>query len=68
MLYLLAFIGLVTVAVLLWKGFGPRPTATLSQRGMGPDDDPEFLWRLDRETHRRRSDGPDSSPTDSSGS
>lgn len=54
MLYLLAIIGLVTVGVLLWKGFGPRPTATLGQRSMGPDDDPEFLWRVDREVHRRK--------------
>ncbi|WP_068156124.1 hypothetical protein [Rhodococcus phenolicus] len=57
MLYLLAFIGAVTLAVLLWKAFGPgvRPQ---SGRALGPDDDPEFLWKVDREVHRRRTDGP----------
>ncbi|MEE2034800.1 hypothetical protein [Rhodococcus chondri] len=56
MLYLLAIIGAVTLAVLLWKGFGPdlnRP----STRVVGPDDDPEFLWKVDREVHKRRGDG-----------
>ncbi|GAB2638842.1 hypothetical protein ABI214_19245 [Prescottella soli] len=62
MIYLLAFIGLVTLAVLFWKAFGP--TATTAVRGgsdsrvgraVGPDDDPEFLWRVDRENHRRQS-------------
>ncbi|CAM2841757.1 hypothetical protein RHDE110596_03610 [Prescottella defluvii] len=75
MIYLLAFIGLITLAVLFWKAFGP--TATTADRGggrpagrtgraVGPDDDPEFLWRVDRENHRRQSDhrpGTDS-PTD----
>ncbi|NLE79383.1 MAG: hypothetical protein GX610_07315 [Rhodococcus sp.] len=64
MLYLLIIIGLVIVAVLLWKSYGSRPAATTPQRGMGPDDDPEFLWRIDREVHRRKADGPDSSPSE----
>lgn len=68
LLYLLIIIGLVIVAVLLWKSYGSQTAATLPQRGMGPDDDPEFLWRINREVHRRKAEGPDSSPTDSSGS
>lgn len=50
MIYLLALIGLVTLAVLLWKGFGPQP----SPRGRvrGPDDDPEFLWQVDRKNRQ----------------
>ncbi|WP_227997222.1 hypothetical protein [Nocardia australiensis] len=73
MTYLLALIAVVAVAVLCWKAFGPEksagpttPTTRLplrhsSQRKpiKGPDDDPEFLWRL---SHQHR-DG-DSGPTE----
>lgn len=55
MLYLLALIGAVTVAVLLWKAFGPGSRPPM--RVTGPDDDPEFLWKVEREVHRRRTDG-----------
>lgn len=55
MLYLLALIGAVTLAFLLWKAFGPDLTHTPS-RGLGPDDDPEFLWKVDREVRRRHTD------------
>lgn len=63
MIYLLALIGLVTLAVLLWKAFGPdlqRPTG----RVQGPDDDPEFLWKVDRQNHRRTGDTSDGTPGD----
>jgi hypothetical protein len=69
-IYLLALIGLVTLAVLFWKAFGPTPTTAArgggrGGRAVGPDDDPEFLWRVDRENHRRHSDRPGSdTPTD----
>lgn len=56
MLYLLALIGAVTLAVLLWKAFGPTPHQHVS-RTLGPDDDPDFLWKVDREVHRRRTEG-----------
>ncbi|MEU5842494.1 hypothetical protein [Rhodococcus sp. NPDC047139] len=61
MLYLLALIGAATLAVLLWKAYGPasRPPT----RVVGPDDDPDFLWKVDREVHRRR--GGSEGPTDS---
>ncbi|WP_305092500.1 hypothetical protein [Prescottella sp. R16] len=64
MIYLLALIGLVTLAVLFWKAFGPTATTATLRGGrgtrtdgrvVGPDDDPEFLWRVDRDNHRRQS-------------
>ncbi len=54
-LYLLALIGVVTLVFLLWKAFGPDPSRTPT-RGLGPDDDPEFLWKVDREVRRRHTD------------
>ncbi|MGW4326811.1 hypothetical protein ACWEKR_13045 [Nocardia sp. NPDC004573] len=59
MTYLLALIAVVAIAVLCWKAFGPErtgPTAPQKRspqrkRVIGPDDDPEFLWRLSRQ-HR----------------
>ncbi|CCQ15168.1 putative secreted protein [Rhodococcus sp. AW25M09] len=56
MIYLLALIGLVAVVVLFWKAFGPNsgPEPT---RTVGPDDDPEFLWRINREARRGGKDG-----------
>lgn len=62
MIYLLALIGLVTLAVLLWKGFGPGPKT--EGRVTGPDDDPEFLWRVDRQNHRRTGETQDGTPGD----
>ncbi|MFC4605122.1 hypothetical protein [Rhodococcus kronopolitis] len=61
MIYLLALIGLVTLAVLLWKAFGPdlRPPAG---RVVGPDDDPEFLWRMSRPNRPPNGDAPESGP------
>lgn len=63
MIYLLALIGLVTVAVLMWKAFGPtgRPPV---QRVIGPDDDPDFLWQVDRQNHRRTGDSADGDSQD----
>ncbi|AHH21758.1 hypothetical protein [Nocardia nova] len=59
MAYLLALIAVVAVAVLCWKAFGPERmprigtgrTAGNRRRAIGPDDDPEFLWRISRQ-HR----------------
>lgn len=51
-MYVLALIAIVTIAVLCWKAFGPTgPTSTpdsARKRVVGPDDDPEFLWRISR--------------------
>lgn len=61
MMQLLAIIGLITVAVLLWKAFGPQTSGSTSAPVYGPDDDPEFLWRLKRDAQKRReTENPDS--------
>jgi hypothetical protein len=52
-IYLLALIGLVTVVVLFWKAFGPQMTTRSSTRVTGPDDDPDFLWRMSRQQRNR---------------
>ena len=61
MTYLLALIAIVAIAVLCWKAFGPerpRPRSGPPPRRpvLGPDDDPEFLWRLGKQ--RRDDSGP----------
>lgn len=48
MLYVLATIGAVTVALLLWRAFGPERTAGPREPVLGPEDDPEFLRELGR--------------------
>ncbi|MFD3462821.1 hypothetical protein ACFWVM_24160 [Nocardia fluminea] len=54
MTYLLALIAIVAITVLCWKAFGPgmpRPNPGPPSRRpvLGPDDDPEFLWRLGKQ-------------------
>ena len=51
MIYILAAIGLVTIAVLLWRAFGPESTAQVPstrRRPLAPDDDPDFLRKLNK--------------------
>ena len=62
-IYLLALVGLVTVTVLFWKAFGPVSHASGQPRVTGPDDDPEFLWRLNRQA-RKSGDTPEPGPVD----
>lgn len=66
MLVLIAFVVAALVAVVLWKTmstgqdrppFGPGGRDTTPRRVTGPDDDPEFLRRLDERT-RRHEDPP----------
>jgi hypothetical protein len=66
MLVLIAFVVAALVAVVLWKTmsagqdrppFGPAGRDTTPRRVTGPDDDPEFLRRLDERT-RRHEDPP----------
>ncbi|TSD95131.1 hypothetical protein FOS14_19310 [Skermania sp. ID1734] len=64
MIYLLALIGLVTVAVLLWKAFGPQLGSSRHASVTGPDDDPEFLWSLGRQMRPRGDGGTDPDSTD----
>ena len=40
----------------------PAPSGPIA-----PDDDPEFLWRLDQERRRRENRGTDDEPRDSTG-
>ncbi|WP_072804458.1 hypothetical protein [Rhodococcoides yunnanense] len=66
MIYLLALIGLIAVIVLFWKAFGPTTQAPAG-KVVGPDDDPEFLWRMNRDSRRSGTDGQDtgkSEPTE----
>lgn len=56
---LLVLLILVAAAILIWKAFGPqtwnrqqRTTPTPSIKG--PDDDPEFLWKLEKQQIQRR--------------
>lgn len=56
---LLILIALIVVVILLWKAFGPRqlPWARKNTRPpapKGPDDDPDFLWQLQRDAYERR--------------
>jgi hypothetical protein len=62
MLYLLALIGAVAVAVLLWRAFVSRPAAVAPRRSrsVAPDDDPEFLRRLGE--NKKRPDEDDKPP------
>lgn len=46
MLYLLALIGAVTVAAVLWAAVGNRHRPGHAPRIIPPDDDPDFLRRL----------------------
>ncbi|GAB3676170.1 hypothetical protein [Saccharopolyspora tripterygii] len=47
MIYALAAIGALTIAVLMWKAFGPQPAATRPrQTPLAPDDDPDFLRKI----------------------
>ncbi|MDO4927916.1 MAG: hypothetical protein Q3976_02455 [Corynebacterium sp.] len=56
---LLVLLILIAAAILIWKAFGPqtwnrqqRTTPTPSIKG--PDDDPEFLWKLEKQQIQRR--------------
>ncbi|MGW0180525.1 hypothetical protein [Nocardia sp. NPDC003345] len=59
MIYLLALVAIVVIAVLCWKAFGPGSSpapGTGRNRVVGPDDDPEFLWRISRQRNHRDGD------------
>jgi len=46
MIYLLALIGAVTVAAVLWSTVGPKRPIGPQPRMIAPDDDPDFLRRI----------------------
>ncbi|MFG1782828.1 hypothetical protein ACGFIU_10355 [Rhodococcus oryzae] len=64
MIYLVTLVALVILAVLLWKAFGPDTSAPPAGRVLGPDDDPEFLWRMNRRAHPTTGENPESGPVD----
>ena len=64
MLFLIAFVGAAVIALVLWKAMNTarveapppprRPSAgTTAPRVSGPDDDPDFLRKLDERVKRR---------------
>ncbi|HEX3647828.1 MAG TPA: hypothetical protein VHV49_05335 [Pseudonocardiaceae bacterium] len=61
MLYLLAAIGVVTIAALLWRALNPdRVSVGARRQVVAPDDDPDFLRRLGEQNQRPEDqDGPD---------
>ena len=58
MIYLLAMIGALTIAVLLWRAFGPNrvETAPSRRRTLAPDDDPDFLRKLGEQRKKKPDD------------
>ncbi|SFQ65293.1 hypothetical protein SAMN05421810_111196 [Amycolatopsis arida] len=55
MLYLLAAIGALTIAVLLWRAFGSERVGVASRQApIAPDDDPDFLRKLAEEQRKRK--------------
>jgi hypothetical protein len=49
MLYLFAAVGVIAVAVVLWRALMPvrdRERVGVTGRAVGPDDDPDFLRSL----------------------
>jgi hypothetical protein len=66
MLFLIAFVGAAIIALVLWKAMNTsrsdtppavRGPSRSTPRASGPDDDPDFLRKLD-ERVRRRDDPP----------
>ncbi len=52
MIYLLIILAVAALAYLGWRAMraqGSKPPP----RAIGPDDDPDFLWRLGRDTKPR---------------
>lgn len=56
--YLLAAVGAATIAVLLWRAIGAERVGVSPRRApVAPDDDPEFLRKLDEQRRRNRETG-----------
>ncbi|WP_181775096.1 hypothetical protein [Amycolatopsis pittospori] len=57
MIYLLAAIGALTVAVVLWRAFGIERVGVPSSRPtLAPDDDPDFLRKLGEQQRKGKED------------
>lgn len=59
MLYLLAAVGVVTIAALLWRALNPDRVGVGARRQVAPDDDPDFLRRLGEQNRRPDESGED---------
>lgn len=61
MIYVLAAIGALTVAVLMWRAFGPDRAEGEGEQPqrkiVAPDDDPEFLRRISEQQRKNRNNG-----------
>jgi hypothetical protein len=59
LIYLLAAIGALTIAVMLWRAFGPERVGVAARRPsmVAPDDDPDFLRQLGEQQRRKDDDG-----------
>lgn len=61
MIPLLAAVGAITIAVLLWRALGAQRISVPQRRpAVAPDDDPEFLRKLSEQQRNRRPDENDS--------
>ncbi|MGH3517437.1 MAG: hypothetical protein ACRDQ7_08500 [Haloechinothrix sp.] len=53
--YLLAAVGAITVAVLLWRAFGAERVGVPARKApVAPDDDPDFLRKLSEQQRKKR--------------
>ncbi|MET7998800.1 hypothetical protein AB0F91_14575 [Amycolatopsis sp. NPDC023774] len=60
MIALLAAVGAITIAVLLWRAFGAQRIGVPDRRPtLAPDDDPDFLRKLGEQQRKRPTDDPD---------
>lgn len=61
MIYVLAAIGALTVAVLMWRAFGPDRAedegGSTPRKTVAPDDDPDFLRRISEQQRKNRDNG-----------
>ncbi|NIJ14764.1 hypothetical protein FHU38_005165 [Saccharomonospora amisosensis] len=58
MLYLLAAIGALTIAVLLWRVLGAERVGVSSRQApVAPDDDPDFLRKLSEQQKKQDEEG-----------
>lgn len=57
MLYLLAAIGALTLAVMLWRAYASERVGVPAKRPqVAPDDDPDFLRKLSEQQRKKKGD------------
>ncbi|WP_033291095.1 hypothetical protein [Amycolatopsis jejuensis] len=61
MIPLLAAVGAITIAILLWRALGAQRIGVPQRRPtVAPDDDPDFLRKLSEEQRKRPTEDGDS--------